>query len=94
MNKSFFSIVFMSLIFLMLHGCSTTVPVVAKFPDIPQKLMVKCPPLDKIEEKETTLSDVTKTVTKNYNTYYECAVKDDAWIEWYQIQKKIFEGLK
>jgi len=25
---------------------------------------------------------------------YACAVKSDAWIEWYHIQKKIFEGAK
>jgi hypothetical protein len=32
-------------------------------------------------------------VTINYNTYYECAVKVDAWQEWYQIQKKIHEDI-
>jgi len=30
----------------------------------------------------------------NYGTYYECAVKTDAWIEWYQKQKIIFENIK
>jgi hypothetical protein len=39
------------------------------------------------------LSDVAKTVTVNYSEYYTCAVKLDAWIEWYQKQKIIFEGL-
>ena len=41
---------------------------------------------------EAQLSDVAVTVTKNYNTYYECAVKNDAWIEWYNIQKSIYES--
>jgi hypothetical protein len=40
------------------------------------------------------LSDVATTVTINYSTYYECAVKNDAWIEWYQIQKNIYESVK
>jgi hypothetical protein len=74
-------------------GCSTTVPVIAKFPEVPNQLMVKCPNLEKINE-EAKLSDVAKTVTINYTTYYECAVKNDAWIEWYQIQKHIFESVK
>lgn len=76
-----------------LLGCSTTVPVTAKFPEVPERLMQKCPQLEKLEN-EAKLSDISKTITNNYTTYYECAVKDDAWIEWYQIQKKIFEELK
>jgi hypothetical protein len=43
---------------------------------------------------EAKLSDVAKTVTVNYSTYYDCAVKNDAFIEWYQVQKIIFEGVK
>jgi hypothetical protein len=74
-------------------GCSTTVPVTAKFPEVPERLLQKCPQLEKLEN-EAKLSDITKTITNNYTTYYECAVKDDAWIEWYQKQKIIFEGIK
>jgi hypothetical protein len=77
----------------MLVGCSTIVPVTAKFPQIPDRLMQKCPQLEKLGE-EAKLSDISKTVTVNYTTYYECAVKNDAWIEWYNIQKHIFEGIK
>jgi uncharacterized lipoprotein YmbA len=79
---------------LTLSACGTTVPVVAKFPDEPGKAaMEKCPQLTTVENG-VKLSELTKTVTVNYNTYYECAVKVDSWIEWYQIQKKIFEDLK
>jgi hypothetical protein len=77
----------------LLVGCSTTVPVVAKFPEVPEKLMVKCPQLQKVND-DAKLSDISKTITVNYTEYYTCAVKNDAWIEWYQIQKNIFEGLK
>jgi hypothetical protein len=77
----------------LLTGCSTTVPVVAKFPEIPQHLINKCPQLQKVND-DAKLSDITKTITNNYTEYYTCAVKNDAWIEWYQIQKNIFEGLK
>jgi hypothetical protein len=84
---------FLILSFFILTGCSTTVPVTAKFPEVPNQLMVKCPNLEKLNE-EAKLSDVAKSVTINYTTYYECAVKNDAWIEWYQIQKHIFESVK
>lgn len=78
---------------LVLSACGTTVPVVAKFPDEPGKAaMEKCPQLTTVENG-VKLSELTKTVTMNYNTYYECAVKVDTWIEWYQIQKKIHEDI-
>ena len=78
---------------ILMTGCSTVVPVKSKFPDVPERLMVKCPQLEKVSETPT-LSDVTKTVTNNYTTYYECAVKHDAFIDWYQVQKNIFESIK
>jgi len=82
------------LIALLLSGCSTVVPVVAKFPDAPGKgAMTGCPALQKLNN-DAKLSDVANTVTVNYSTYYECAVKADAWQEWYQIQRHIFEGAK
>ena len=81
------------LLLLLMVGCSTTVPVTAKFPEVPERLMQKCPQLEKLEN-EAKLSDIAKTVSNNYTTYYECAVKDDAWIEWYQTQKHIFESVK
>lgn len=87
-------LVIAAVVFLLtLEGCSTTVPVTAKFPDVPERLLVKCPDLQKVND-EAKLSDVAKTVTVNYSTYYECAVKHDAMIEWYQIQKKIYESVK
>ena len=76
----------------MLTGCSTVVPVTAKFPEPPgHKAQERCPQLQQVKA-DPALSDVAHTVTINYSTYYECAVKADAWQEWYQIQKRIFEG--
>ena len=78
---------------LMFAGCSTTVPVTSKFPEPPKYSLQSCPQLQLLKEG-SKLSDVATTVTINYSTYYECAVKNDAWIEWYQIQKHIFESVK
>jgi len=76
---------------VLLQACSTAVPLTAKFPEHPSKLSAEaCPALQKLSP-DTKLSEVSKTVTVNYTTYYECAVKLDSWIEWYQIQKNIFE---
>ena len=80
------------LIALLLSGCSTVVPVSVKFPEPPGRgAMARCPDLQKLRD-DAKLSDVARTVTVNYGTYYECAVKADAWQEWYEIQKRIFEG--
>jgi hypothetical protein len=85
--------ILLSLIILMLFGCSTVVPVKSKFPQVPNNILEKCPNLQKLND-ESKLSDIAKTVTISYSTYYECAVKNDAWIEWYQIQKRIYEEVK
>jgi len=82
-------ILFIMLVCLV--GCSTVVPVTAKFPD-KLKNVESCPQLDTVPD-DAKLSGLTTTVTKNYSTYYECAVKVDKWNEWYEIQKRIFEGV-
>ena len=79
------------LIALLLAGCGTVVPVTARFPEPPAKgAMTACPNLQKLTDN-AKLSDVANTVAVNYSTYYECAVKTDAWQEWYNIQRIIFE---
>ena len=82
------------LLTLFLAGCSTVVPVTQKFPEAPGlQSTTACPMLDKLGEAPK-LSDVARTVTVNYTEYYTCAVKLDAWIEWYQKQQIISKGLK
>lgn len=87
--------VFFALLIIMvvslLAGCGTTAPVAARFPEPPGKgAMRACPDLKKLADG-ARLSDVAGTVTDNYQTYWECAIKADAWIEWYTVQKRIFE---
>ena len=81
------------LLALTLSACTTVVPVTQKFPDAPGlQSQTPCPQLKKLQDN-AQLSDVARTVTVNYTEYYTCAVKTDAWIEWYAKQKIIFEGL-
>lgn len=78
---------------LALSACSTLVPVSMTFPEAPgRQAQIACPNLQKLKD-DALLSDVSRTITINYSTYYECAVKTDAWIEWYEIQRRIFEGV-
>ena len=77
----------------LLSGCLTTVPVARHFPDVPMELKTACPDLKQTDET-TKLSEVIKVVSDNYVQYHDCQVKVDAWLEWYNTQKKIFEEVK
>ena len=85
---------FAILFFALLTGCSTTVPVVAKFPNAPKSLTENCPPLNKIESESVSIVDLHKTVVENYTLYHECALKVEQWNDWHVKQKKIFESVK
>ena len=82
------------IIILLISGCSTTVPVVAKFPEAPQSLKIDCPVLKKIEGDAISIVDLHTVVVENYTQYHECATRVEGWNEWYTQQKKIFDELK
>jgi hypothetical protein len=92
LNKYLGPLLLALLLLILITGCSTVVPVTVKFPDAPDRIKIKCPQLKTLTE-EAKLSDIAKTVTENYTTYYECAVRNDTWIEWYETQKIIYETL-
>ena len=79
---------------ILITGC-TTVPVTVKFPDAPDALTEpagKLTPLD--TSKKIQLSDIIENANENAGKYYELREKYNAWIEWYNGQKKIFENIK
>jgi hypothetical protein len=78
----------------LLTACSTAVPLTPNFPNAPGMLMEKCPDLKTIEGEKISIIDFTKTVSENYTTYHQCAGRTDAWIEWYNQQKKIWKELQ
>jgi hypothetical protein len=82
-----------ALVLLLLTGCSTVVPVKAKFPEAPEILLEKCSILKKVNDDDK-LSDLSKVIVTNYTNYHICSMKNDGWIEWYNTQKKIYEGVK
>ena len=79
---------------LLLAACSTAVPLTQSFPDAPVMLMEKCPELKTIPGEKVTIIEFTRTVSENYTTYYQCAGRTDAWIDWYDQQKRIWEEMK
>jgi hypothetical protein len=97
-NKEMFKgvftfVVILLLVIFVLTGC-TTPPVIPKFPEAPTKAgaMEQCPDLAKLKDG-AKLSDVSNTINLNYSTYYECAVKSDIWIEWYNTNKINYEKI-
>ena len=79
---------------LLLTGCTTVVPVTQRWPEAPGLQATKsCANLKNLDT-QPQLSQVAKTVSDNYSEYWQCAVKVDAWIEWYKQQEIIHRGFK
>ena len=78
---------------ILLAGCGITTPVKRTFPEVPSELKQACPDLLQTAPTEK-LSDVLEVVTENYSQYHECRIKVDAWNEWYNTQKQIFDSVK
>lgn len=76
---------------LALAACATTVPVAQKFPEAPAALMEKCPNLALLGPNDISITDLLKSVVKNYTTYYTCSIRLDGWQDWYVSQKQIQE---
>jgi len=91
--RLFILVIFIVLAFLI-TGCSTAVPVTQNFPDVPDMLKEKCPELKTIAGERISIVEFTRTVSENYTTYHQCAGRTDAWIDWYDQQKKIWEQMK
>ena len=88
--RLFILVIFIVLAFLI-TACSTAVPLTQNFPQAPDMLMEKCPELKTIVGEKVTIIEFTKTVSENYTLYHQCAGRTDAWIDWYQQQKKIWD---
>lgn len=78
---------------LLLTACQS-VPVVPKWPDVPEDLKTTCPDLKGVDPQNDKLSALLDTVVDNYHQYYDCKAKVDDWIEWYKGQKDIYEKIK
>lgn len=75
---------------LLLSGC-VTFSAKPKWPDQPN--VGSCPELAESSQTEK-LSELLKVVTINYGKYHECTARVEAWQQWYEKQKKIYEEAK
>lgn len=73
-----------------LVGC-TTVPVTQNFPRASDTLLTPPPELQEVP-LGASASAVFDIVIENYGTYHEVANQLRGWQQWYQEQKKIFDG--
>lgn len=79
---------------VLLTGCLSTAPVKRNFPEAIPEIMQACPELKEAAKETQELSKLLDVVVVNYSTYYECRVKVDAWIKWYNDQKQNFDSVK
>ena len=79
---------------LLLVGCSTTVPVKMKFPDVPAAMLESCEELEKVPADTKQLSVTAEVVIKNYSKYHSCKGRVEDWKEWYKENKKIYDSVK
>lgn len=78
----------------LITGCSTTAPVVMKFPDAPAALKEPADKLTPVIKENPQLSDIIENANENAGKYYELREKYRSWQEWYEQQKRIFDSVK
>ena len=96
-NKSLKTIVLVSMLSvscLILPGCFTTAPVKMPWPEVPSNLLEPASNLQPLPEDKKTLTDLIENANENFGTYYQIKSKYEAWQEWYNSQKKIYESVK
>jgi hypothetical protein len=64
------------------------------FPEVPANLLEPASNLQPLPEKKKTLTDLIENANENFGTYYQIKSKYEAWQEWYNSQKKIYESVK
>lgn len=64
------------------------------WPEVPQSLTEPAQDLSPLPEDKKTLTDLLQNVNQNYGSYYELKEKYEAWQEWYNSQKRIYESVK
>lgn len=81
------------LLSLFLASCTTPQPVPIKqtWPNVDKDNLIACPNLKEVAETNTSLTNLLLVVQDNYGEYYTCKDRVDAWIKWYNEQKKNFE---
>ena len=79
---------------IALTGCASAVPVKMSFPELPEALAKPCDRMEPLAADKKELSDLLENTTDNYAKAKECNAKANAWKEWYDTQRQIYEEVK
>lgn len=81
---------------VIVAGCASTPKpsVIPAWPDVPADLQAPAKPLTPLTSDQRSLSDLLENANTNYAEYYVLKEKYEAWQQWYNSQKQIWNGLK
>jgi hypothetical protein len=65
-----------------------------KWPAAPAELQQPADNLTPLPADKKTLADLIENANENYGTYYQLKERYEAWQQWYDAQKKIYESVK
>ena len=79
---------------LALTSCSLAPPARPAWPEAPTEILQPAPNLTPLGKDQHNLSDLIENANINYSEYFSLRNKYNAWIEWYNTQKKIYDNSK
>jgi hypothetical protein len=79
----------------LLSSCASQEPIVQpSWPSAPSALFEPAEKLKPLGDDQHRLSDLIENANINYSQYYLLKEKYEAWQNWYDTQKKIWNGIK
>jgi hypothetical protein len=82
-----------ALLLVSLFGCASKVaPVNLKWPDAPPELLQPPEELTPLDPTQTKLSELIDNANTNFSKYYLIKDKYEAWQNWYNTHKQIYQG--
>lgn len=64
------------------------------WPEAPSSLTEPADNLDPLPADKKNLTDLIQNANENFDKYYQLKEKYEAWQDWYNTQKKIYESIK
>ena len=64
------------------------------WPEAVPTLMEPASNLTPLPEDKKSLTDLIQNANENFGKYYQLKEKYEAWQEWYNTQKQIYESVK
>jgi len=82
-----------ALMLIVVSGCATKVaPINIKWPDAPAEIMEPADDLVPLKPEQTKLSDLIDNANTNFSKYYILRERYEAWQQWYNSHRQIYQG--